>query len=606
MRFGGIATTIVVCAGALAAARAEPAVSAAAPTTVSTRQTTFSIPFKVESARSADTAPVEVQLHVSSDRGASWRLAAKVNPSAGRFTYRSAGDGEYWFLVRTVDPRGRLRPESPPLPELKVIVDTKIPTLELEANRGNAGEVRARWRAADANLRRDSLKLSYQPLGSRDGWQPVAIDALQTQSTGDAFRGESTWWPESSSVPIAIRVEISDQAGNKTYSQAEVAPQASPAGDPLVDQLPPGEPVGTPEPAGASSRAVSLPAGSSLTEARHPPSMPTAFPRSDAYPPASAAMPVPLPPVQAEELPEGVARRESSNSAALPPSADIATTTAGKQIPADQVPVPQTVDSRIEPSPPTMPATTDVATSEHKPELQLADSSKPAMFAASSSATDLLPAGVHPRMVNRLRFELEYDISAVGSDGICKVELWGTRDGGRSWRRFSIDDDSRSPLVATVDGEGLYGFRMVIETSSGLRSPEPHDGELPELWVGVDTSKPTARLLPDEIAADGRTGELTIRWEANDPKLAARPVTLLFGASPSGPWSTIAAGLENTGRYVWRLDRRAADKVYLRLEVRDEAGNVAIDELTDPVSIERARPQGRILNVRPIADAADF
>ena len=60
-----------------------------------------------------------------------------------------------------------------------------------------------------------------------------------------------------------------------------------------------------------------------------------------------------------------------------------------------------------------------------------------------------LPPGERPRMVNSRTFELEYDVDSVGPSGIGRVELWGTRDGGQTWRRFTVDSDKRSPLRST-------------------------------------------------------------------------------------------------------------------------------------------------------------
>jgi hypothetical protein len=206
-------------------------------------------------------------------------------------------------------------------------------------------------------------------------------------------------------------------------------------------------------------------------------------------------------------------------------------------------------------------------------------------------------------MVNTRRFELGYDVDSVGSDGISKVELWGTRDGGRSWQCFGADSDTRSPFPVRVDGEGLYGFRMIVETTSGLRGMTPRAGELPDIWVGVDTTRPAARLVTTEPHPALKTTEVFVRWEADDQLLAPRPVTLLFSPEASGPWTVLASGLENTGEYHWRIDARIPDRIFIRLEVRDEAGNVAAVESREPITIDRIRPQGRILDVRPIGEA---
>ena len=205
-------------------------------------------------------------------------------------------------------------------------------------------------------------------------------------------------------------------------------------------------------------------------------------------------------------------------------------------------------------------------------------------------------------MVNSRSFDLDYEVEGIGPSGIAKVELWGTRDGGRTWISYGVDNDNRSPIRANVEGEGLYGFRIVVQSGNGLGGLPPHSGDAPDLWVMVDLTKPVVHLV-DAKAGDGpHSGELVIRWEASDASLAARPITLLFTDRPGGPWSIIAAGLDNTGQYSWRPDSRAPDRIFLRIEARDEAGNVGSFEAAQPVILDRIRPEGRIRGVRPTND----
>lgn len=201
-------------------------------------------------------------------------------------------------------------------------------------------------------------------------------------------------------------------------------------------------------------------------------------------------------------------------------------------------------------------------------------------------------------MVNARAFELEYEVDSVGPSGIGKVELWGTRDGGRTWSIYGVDNDKRSPIGATVDGEGTYGFRIVVQSGNGLGGRPPVDGDAPDIWLGIDLTRPTARITSAEVNADG--GELGIAWEANDSALDTRPISLSFSVNPQGPWTPIASGLENTGNYRWRLDNRVPDRIYLRIEARDEAGNVGTFEGSEAVSLDRHRPEGRIRAVRPL------
>jgi len=97
---------------------------------------------------------------------------------------------------------------------------------------------------------------------------------------------------------------------------------------------------------------------------------------------------------------------------------------------------------------------------------------------------------------------------------------------------------------------------------------------------------------------------VSIRWEARDEMPDARPVALFYGEQAAGPWTPIATELENSGSYVWRIDSQVPDQVYLRLEVRDAAGNMAEFIPADPVNLERQRPQGHLRNVRPVNPSA--
>ena len=146
---------------------------------------------------------------------------AKCAPRAGRFKFTAPHDGQYWFMVRTLDQQGVLRPAGPPLPELKVIVDTVPPVLELKAQRGNAGEVRAQWRIRDTFLRPESLRISYRS-NSTEAWQPVAADPLRPEPGSSSLVGEATWWPSQSGTSMTIRAEVTDLAGNTTASQARL------------------------------------------------------------------------------------------------------------------------------------------------------------------------------------------------------------------------------------------------------------------------------------------------------------------------------------------------------------------------------------------------
>jgi hypothetical protein len=205
------------------------------------------------------------------------------------------------------------------------------------------------------------------------------------------------------------------------------------------------------------------------------------------------------------------------------------------------------------------------------------------------------------RMVNTRVFEVEYDRAIAGNGG--RVELWGTRDGGQTWRNFGINQGQYTPFAVRIDEEGMYGFRLSTPGPGDMMGSPPKRGEQPEIWIGVDLTKPMARIFGAQLTGSREQGPLTISWEARDnQRLADRPVTLLFSQSPGGPWTPIASNLENTGRYNWLLDSRVPPRIYLRLEVRDAAGNVGLAETPQPVVLEQpaTRITPHIRDVRPM------
>ena len=91
----------------------RPLAPAAPGTIYYTRQTLFAIPFHMDRPDRILREPVQVQLYVSGDRGASWQLYAKAEPARQQFLFRAGVDGEFWFLLRTLDRSGQLHPDGP-------------------------------------------------------------------------------------------------------------------------------------------------------------------------------------------------------------------------------------------------------------------------------------------------------------------------------------------------------------------------------------------------------------------------------------------------------------------------------------------------------------
>jgi hypothetical protein len=204
------------------------------------------------------------------------------------------------------------------------------------------------------------------------------------------------------------------------------------------------------------------------------------------------------------------------------------------------------------------------------------------------------------RQTNRRRFELSYEIESVGTQGVSAVELWGTRDGGRTWTNWGRDEDLESPFDIETNGAGLYGFAIVVIGNNGLTSPQPRSGDPADIYVRVDTEAPRVHISSARYGEGSEAGSLVLEYSCEDDNLTARPVHLAFSESPEGPWTTMATGLENTGRYAWPADPRLPREIYLRIEATDRAGNVGVETTRKPISVHGLAPRARIRGFQPI------
>lgn len=524
---GVIVTWAVFCQGLKAAEPVKP---------IHTNHTRFRVNFELPVAAASKDEPRLVELHVSENQGISWRVAGGAKPTDRGILFAAPADGEYWFMPRTKYASGKYLPQGAPAAELKVIVDTTPPVVELEA-RDEQGEVFIRWHIADQHLKADAFKLEYRLAGTNAAWQRVAVDAQENAPASDDLHGETTFiLPiREQATAIVVRAEVLDAAGNRTVKEQPLAPRED-------------------EGAGPPAMSPSFAQDPGATPAR--PSAPAAYPQTS------------TPDWPAQESPALVEGARPQRQAA---------------------------DER--------PARREMVNASYRSGVERLRE-LPSVEPTDESPTELAaPPGVQPHLVNKPRFELLYDVEATGSAGVDQVELWITKNGGGVWARYGLDEDCRSPVSVTVPGEGLYGFRVVVETTAGLRSPAPVPGDLPDIWVEVDVTKPQVRLVSADQGNGDEADRLVVCWEASDRHLAGRGISLRWAQSPQGPWNTIASGLENTGRYAWRLDQRLPRQIFLLVEARDEAGNVSSNPFAQPVSLDLIRPQGRIREVRPLGAA---
>ncbi len=513
------------------------------PQPIATRQNVFFIPFQVGPPQHAGQQPLEVQLWCSRDHGATWKAYHSVLPSAREFTFQAPEDGEYWFAACTMDRSRRLQPQQIAAPEMRVVVDTQVPQLQLWSARGEKGEITVWWQIDEPNLKAGPLKLEYRGTNSVR-WQPVAINLRNVQTTGSMQRGHVMWRPRVGPEAIQVRAEISDIADNRAVAHQQVGSQQ------IASSGPSQAPVET---------NTAWRRGGGQAPA------PTADPRTPQTQQADPIWGYGGPPVAVTPVaPGGTPNPNAPNAGGAPPWAD---------------PPGGTLVSQV--SPP------------YGNQFQARDG-------AMSTTAGGQPAQIPQRVENKLYFYLQYDDRKISSPGAPAVEVWGTRDGGQTWQSYGLDKDRRSPIMVKVDVEGEYGFQVVASPESAQGSQRPLTGQFPDVIVKVDLTRPTARIVGAGQGTGAQSGSLVIAWEAEDNMaLAARPISLFRSVSPAGPWTPIAENIENTRRYVWPMRTMVSHSIFLRLEVRDEAGNVGSFETNTPTTIDRRPPSVHMQSIHP-------
>lgn len=624
---------------------------AALPEPIYWKQHLFLIPYQWGSAAEPGAARA-VWLFLSKDRGASWQKISEAKPDVKAFNYRAEGDGEYWFAVRTFDKQGRAWPQGPYQPELRVIVDTTLPRIdELRAQPAANSVIDIQARVADSNLDPNTWRFEWQA-DAAGAWQPAVLQGVTVQpigNTGIPLGGSALhalWQPPAGTRPVALRGTVMDRAGNSATYQARLDGGPALSGPLLTSPgvntaaARPAIPAASPPPTPSLPSANALEAnnaaqgwtsvGNSTAPATSPgqtvpPTQPTTPPATQPWPAANTTRaPFQLWTGAAPPKDDGVTAYGSPQLFGAPPvsAPRISSANASPRVEAKYAGIAKPQSDAPNASAPTVSSRPQFAALEPYRELGTATPAIPSASVAPAApalapgkpvAQDVTPVdspnSPHsppspPKLVGSRTFALEYDLDDAGRGAVSKVELWGSRDGGKSWNRYAQDDDNRSPLIVTVDDEGLYGFRIVVQNAGAAVAQTPRPGDSPELWVSVDLKRPVVELTAIERGQGNTADNLILHWRAMDNNLEPRPIALFYSSHTAGPWSAIATNLENTGEYAWRVERYVPARFYLRIEARDTAGNMAAFQTREPVEFSTAHLTGRLRSAESLESAA--
>ncbi|MEO1525400.1 MAG: hypothetical protein AAFX06_08185 [Planctomycetota bacterium] len=569
---------------------------------------------KIPFTANAETSG-RVRLYVSTDQGASWRVGAEQPPEGNELLFEGTEDGEHWFALSTADPVDPATLAA----QQKVLIDSLGPKIQLQASADTQGtlsgtiqlsdlsdvkslrvlyatNVHRQWRQVDHRAIKPDGKFQ---IAIREDWTNLSVHITAIDSLGHvSVEAKKIERPRIASIPPktgfatheshgsqpdleAQFVDGPNHPGNLFLAQQTSTPKAPASTTP--SQLPPGglpakitpdgiEVVPAPEPVEEITEYQELPAPKTDTNA--PVTPPAAV---ELTPPANNGGMTPPAPSETDSAPQS---RSRTLAEALRPMTET----------PNEPPSPD--------APETIPTPTPSQTPQDRGRYQAEKAETESRLQQNKYDLAKQLRDLPIRYSNSNRFSLDYELEAVAATGVEAVELYGSLDGGKTWKRWGSDPDARSPFDIETKGEGVFSFRVVVLGNNGLASPRPLDGDDPDIVIVVDQTEPRIKITSARYGEGDRTGSLEIRYSCEDENLTNRPVAIAFSESLQGPWSTIVSGLRNDGLYVWPADPKIPRRIYLRVDATDQAGNRGKYLLDQPIETQGLAPRAKILGLR--------
>src|SRR5262249_47315030 len=112
-------------------------------------------------------------------------------------------------------------------------------------------------------------------------------------------------------------------------------------------------------------------------------------------------------------------------------------------------------------------------------------------------------------------------------------------------------------------------------------------------------TNPAIQITGIDARINNRAPTMVINWKASDKNLGQRPITLSYSDKETGPWQVIASNLENTGSYTWQVPTNGPNRLFIRAEPSDLAGNVGVYQTPKAAVTDLSQPTVSILAVEP-------
>ena len=514
--------------------------SARLPELVRTTQRHFAIPFQLPKPATPDAAAQQVEMSVSTDFGLTWTPAGSTSPPNSSVPFEANTDGEYWFRIRAIDQKNRARGSEGP--DARVLVDAAAPRLSGRVWKGSDGEIMCRYAAADDSINMDSILFQYRQTSG--DWKSIATEPVPSSRSPAHLIGEEIWWAGQEIDGLTVKISVADTAGHRTTKQFSMLPT-----DPNVSQSDLANEIiapALPSPlAGSKRRTQSVVVKDPLSNAQN--------------------MGKDWQPTPGNSWSDGepVAYTQQSPVQA------------------------RTAQGRIEgvSTTPLLTISSPTLADAIEEKLKNPDSSQ---NQETSFVAEYQGSPLHLMRVHSFSWEYSFNVPE-DLQGPFRVELWSTRDGGTSWERIAVDEDTASPIDVEFQGEGLFGCRLEIVRDIPGPPISPRAGESPSTWIGIDTTPPQVTSL-DVTMVDGNDSDaFEIRYAFEDPLAIPNSVRLSYSPHQTGPWATIATAQAINGTFNWKPHRSLPSRVFVRIEMPDAAGNIGESTTLEPITLRTAR-----------------
>jgi hypothetical protein len=521
---------------------------------------------------------LEIHLYCKETPSAPWTLRQKVPATQTFFAFQAPQDGEYWFTMATVDRQGRCVPAdiTREEPAICVVVDSQPPQVDL-------------------------MLLGSVPEGQlvqcdvRDAFPDPRQTRLQYQTADKVFRDLDPLpdrpnvfcIPAQANITGQIRVCAADLAGNLASRECTIG-QLPSLGNTAANL------AAVPPVIARVSAEQKLIGPQLMPEKSGSPSSVEQTPCLG-KPPATITMP-PAEKTSAPGLLPG--------SLGAGPGLAASPGTAPQAIVSQGPPLSSVVGSRQAAPVSLANEASKMSVQQTGARLVQPGASQPGETSNTAAVPAVLPPAsrheatpVRYLLVNSTRLFLEYRIEQAGPSGVGRVEIWCTRDKGQTWQKLAEDQSRRSPAEVHLSGEGLYGLTLVVTNGMGFGAQPPGPGDPADWWIEVDSTPPTAQITTVRLAPEvGPT--VHIGWTSQDANLGSSPAEISYAVNRQGPWLSIARGLKGEGEFRWVPPPDIGPQAYIRLTVRDTAGNTTITETTQPIALDDlSRPRARIAGI---------